>query len=205
MAGFPNVPNVPGVPPLVRNPLALVSATLQLMTTDLVPSSASGPVQWGIFQDGEPVIVADSVVSFDFRQEYNLLDYPVEGGTFQSYNKVQNPFDARIRLSSGGSEANRQHLIDEVGAIIGDFELYDVVTPEKTYHNVNLTHQDYRRTSINGAGMVVIDIWLKQIRVSAPATFTSTKTPAGAGAIDNGAVAPTAPTPEQLGVPAVVN
>ena len=76
--------------------------------------------QWGIYKDGLPVVVADSVVSFGFKKDWNIADYPVEEGSFESYDKVETPFGARVRFASGGSTANRQALLQSIEAIAGD-------------------------------------------------------------------------------------
>lgn len=194
---FPNVPNVPGVPPLLRNPNA-GAAALSLLTTQAIrflvaPFSA----QWGIYQGNVPIIVADSVVSFGYKQDWNVADYPVEQGAFQSYDKVETPFLARLRFASGGSTGDRQALINSIASIAGNLELYDVVTPEVVYQSVNVSHYDYSRDSKNGAGLLLIDVWLTQIRVTAVASFASTKAPNASGTKSGGTVNPTTATPTQ--------
>lgn len=197
MPTYPNVPNVPGVPPLRRNPNAL-SATLTLLVADAVRFFVSGLApQWGIFLDGRPVIVADSVVTFGFKQDWPIADYQVEEGAFESYDKVETPFLTRVRLACGGSTSRRQAFLDSVSAIVGDLNLYDVVTPEVVYQSVNVTHWDYHRTAQNGVGLVTVDLWLLQIRVDATATFSNTKSPGAAGTRNGGSVQTSPPTPSQ--------
>src|ERR1700736_5452281 len=86
--------------------------------------------QWGIFSNGVQVVQAESVRSFSFKQDWPISNYQAEGGGFQSFNKVQLPFEPRVEFMSGGDEATRQALLDSVAAIAGDLNLYDVVTPE---------------------------------------------------------------------------
>ena len=80
-----------------------------LLVSDLVNQFAAifGP-QRGIFLEGIPVVTAESVISFEYRQDYTIADYPVEGGVFESYDKVQVPFLAKIRFAQGGSTADRE-------------------------------------------------------------------------------------------------
>lgn len=196
MPVFPNVPNVPGVPPLLRNPNA-ASAVVSLLVSETIrflvaPFSA----QWGIYQDGFPVVVADSVVSFGFKQAWTVSDYPVEEGAFESYDKVASPFNARVRFASGGTTAARQALLDSIGAIAGNLELYDVVTPEIIYQSVNVTQFDYNRDHMT-AGMLIIDVFLLEIRVNATASFANTKSPGAAGTTNGGTVNPAPATPDQ--------
>lgn len=196
MPNFPNVPNVPGVPPLLRNPnLAATAASLlvnQAIRFLVAPFSA----QWGIYQGGSPIVVADSVVSFGYKQAWAIADYPVEEGAFETYDKVETPFNARIRFASGGSTGARQALLDSIDAIAGNLELYDVVTPEAVYTNVNVASYEYHRDNKN-VGLLVVDVMLLEIRVTAVASFANTKSPNAAGAKNGGMVNPTAATPTQ--------
>lgn len=147
-----------------------------------------GSSQWGIFQDGEQVLTADSVNALGYKQDWSLSNYPVEEGAFESYDKVNTPFDVRVRLMSGGSEENRQFLLDGIDAIAGDLELYDVVTPEKVYESCNIAGYDYRRTAENGAGMIMLDIHLVEVRVTAAAAFSNTQEPSSQGQVNGGTV-----------------
>lgn len=177
---------------------------LVLLTRDLV-SLALGPgaEQWGIFLDGEPVVSADSVVTFEYGQDSSISNYPVEQGSFESYNKVATPFDVRVRYAAGGSEANRRSLIDSVAAIMDSLDLFDVVTPEVVYQNCNPVRENYRRTAVNGRGLLQVDIALEEVRVTATSTSggagAPTKTPSGADAVGGGNVLPQDPTPGELG------
>jgi|SRR5665647_1660865 len=131
--------------------------------------------QWGVFLGGAPIIVFDTFVSIDYRHTWNICDYPVERGGFESYNKVWLPFETRVRFASGGSEANRVALLASVKAISGTLQLYDVVTPEEIYTSVNVKHYDFHRTSTNGVGLITIDLWFEEIRetISESSTFSA--------------------------------
>ncbi len=197
MTTFPNVPPVPGVPPVPRdpsNPIGLPS----LLTSD-DPSAIDSPTDtpWGLFLDGDSVVEADNVVSFEYKQDWTISTYPLEKGAFESYDKVQVPFESRIRFSRGGSESDRQAFLDSIAAIAGDMNLYDAVTPEEVYTSVNIQHYDYERTSQNGVGLITVDLWVMQVRVTAQQAFSNTKDPSGASPQNGGTVQPQDPTPTQ--------
>ncbi len=122
-----------------------------------------------------------SIVDFEYKQDWTLSEYQVEQGAFQSYDKVQLPFDVRMRVAAGGSEANRASLLTTVEGIANSIELYNVATPEEFYLNCNVSHYDYKRTAINGVGLLVVDIWLTEIRVTSTSSFSNTQTPGTAG------------------------
>jgi hypothetical protein len=175
---------IPGLPALASN---VIVQTVQLIAADVLSilGAADGP-QWGLFQDGLPVVTADNVLSFEFRQDFRISKYPVEEGAFESYNKVTVPFDVRLQFSTGGSIAKRQALIDSVDAIIDSTDLFDAVTTEKTYLSVNPVHQSMRRTGHAGAGLVIIDLYCEQIRVTTSQQFANSQQGATTTTTGNG-------------------
>jgi hypothetical protein len=182
MPFFPNIPVAPGVPILNRNPIVAASQII-LLAEDLISIFVGGLFgpQWGIFLDGEPVVMADSVISFDFKQDWTVPTYSVEQGGFESYDKVQLPFEVRLRMTAGGDQTSRQNFLDSIQAIVGDFNLYDAVTPEEVYTSVNVTHWDYHRSAQQGAGLITVDIQLTEIRVTATTQFGNTQSPVSSG------------------------
>ena len=114
------VPNLPGVPAL--SSFASPAAGVVLLTADAVSliTQALYP-QWGIYLNGSPILASSaqplfnlgtlinaaesllnslsfgifSVVDFAYKQDWTVSTYPVEEGGFQSYDKVQHPFDVR--------------------------------------------------------------------------------------------------------------
>lgn len=150
--GLPSIPNLP----------AAISAASLLVSDATAIGRLFGAtsVQWGIFQKGKPVLSPDSMLSIEYKQDWRIADYPMEQGAFQSYNKVATPFDVKVRMSKGGSVAARAAFLAAVQKIAGSLNLYDVVTPEKTYTSVNISHIDYHRDGGKGARLMVLDIWL---------------------------------------------
>lgn len=204
---YPDVPRASGVPPVLRN-IAAVANPIIILAADAVQLLGIFSAQWGIFdQGGQPVAIADSVLGVDFRKEFRISNYPQEPGAFQSYNKVETPYDAKVTLACGdagslfsfpGSQvARRTAFLSAIDAAVASLDLYAVITPEFTYESANLIHYDYRRSARGGASLLEVDIWLEEVRVTATADFTNTASPAGANPANGGAVQPTAPTPSQ--------
>lgn len=189
-----NVPRVPGVPTLS----SYASGVGSLLVADAlgVLRSLFNPL-WGIFKSGLPVITAENVVSFEYRQEWAISNYPLEKGAFESYNKVNSPFESRVRFSSGGSLEARQAMLKSIDVATNSLDLFDVVTPDAVYLSVNLSHYDYQRQHDRGVGLLVVDVWCQQIRVTAQTAFSSTKSPSGAGTSNVGTVQPSALSPAQ--------
>ncbi len=173
MAGFPDIPFAPGIPAIPRAPGAIGAVVELLLTDALSLLSGLGSPAWGLFMDGSPVVTAESVVSFDFRKAARISSFQVEEGGFESYNKVQTPFDVRLRFSTGGSPADRQDLLESAQAAVASLDLMDAISPEATYSNVNPVHMDYRRTAQNGVGLLIVDIFCEEVRVLSSSTFTT--------------------------------
>lgn len=188
MSFFPNVPDVPGVPALPRDPFAEIPLLVPLVSDVLGLFIDLFAPRWGLFRDGFPVIIADSVISFDFKRNAAVATFPIEQGGFESYDKVDLPFDLHFRFSMGGLDADRSELIESVEAAFNSLDLLDAVTPEKVYTGVNIVHYDYRRLSNNGVGLLIIDTWCTQIRVNTAAAFSDTKSPNGTQTTDAGTV-----------------
>ena len=181
-----SVADINGVPPVAF--ARGFGGAISLLSADVspLPSAPAGAAQWGLFLGGAPVIVAESVVGLEFRKESLIADYPVEQGAFASYNKVKAPFDVRLRFASGKDPAARAALIASIDAIADDLNLYDAVTPEKVYTNVNVAHHDYHRAARNGVGLLVADVWCLQIQVVAAAAMANTAQPSGAATVNGG-------------------
>lgn len=215
MANVPNVPGVPFLSSYSSSGLALLTADTVLGVLNalqpqwgvydqsgvpIIASSLASSLGLGTLASsansissllsGVNLINLFSVVDFEYKQDWSVSDYPVEAGGFQSYDKVQLPFDVRMRVAAGGPESNRQALLDTVTSIANTLTLFDVYTPEQVFVNCSVTHFDYKRTATNGVGLIVIDLWLMEVRVTSTATFSNTQQPSGASPFSVGNVQP---------------
>lgn len=189
---MPVVPKVPGVPALS----SYLANAVPLIFADAIAFLFGGPANpWGIFLNGSPAFEFESFNSFAYKKEFVIADYPIEGSGgasgFMSYDKVELPFECRVRLISGGSEADREALLAEIDAAAADLELYDIVTPERLYQNCNIQRVGVERTSTDGVGVIKIDVVFQQIRSSEVSAFSNTQQPGSAGQQGLGNVQPT--------------
>lgn len=152
---------------------------------------------WGLFLGGTPVLTAD-VCELEYNHEYEIPDFPQEMGAFATYNKLQKPFDGRLRYVIGGTVSDRTQFLQQAEAICLNLTLYQVVMPENVYMSVNPIRLNFRRTSQQGVTMMLVDVYYKEVRVVNSSTFSNqTQTPAGAPAENGGTTQPTAPTDQQ--------
>lgn len=145
--------------------------------------------QWGLYdQRGLPAVLADNVQSLEVSLDAQISDFPVENGGFASYNKVIRPFDVRIALTKGGSVEDRQTFAQQVQDAWQSLELFNVVTPEVVYLDVNVVGVRRLVESDRGVGLMMLDVALRKVRQTGRLAFTSTAQPASAGVNNNGAV-----------------
>lgn len=170
----------------------------QLMTGDdpSVASSLPAP-QWGVFKDGQAVVVAEGVKVFEYKKEADLPTFVIEKGAFRNYNKVDLPYAVSIVLQTGTNVAKRKALIDSADAVLLSLDLYDLVSPEKTYSSMNAKHVDYHRSRDGGLGVIAVEIWFQEIRIGTTQTFTDTQNPSGSQTQSNGQTQTTPPTQQQ--------
>lgn len=190
---YPLVPALPGVPALVRNAVVVAdAATLGVFgLTNILDTFIGQPVQWGIFDaTGRLIAEADSFAGLDYQNSSRLLDYPVEQGGFASFNKVANPFNARVRLVCGGSTQRRAAFIDAIEAAAQSLELFDILTPEVTYLSANIEGWDYRRQAREGATIIIADLRIREIRQTVSVAFYSPKSVSAASPQSQGQVQP---------------
>lgn len=181
VAPFPNVPFLPGVPQLARSALFQPATTVTLgqnaTTQQLALAAQTAPV-WGVFDsNNNRVITPDNIYAFSDRAEWRVLDYPVQEGAFSSFNKVVVPFEDTLRFIKGGSLSARTAFLKQIDNIAGDTNLYTIVTPEKSYLNVNILKRELIRRSSEGAFFLEVDVYFRQInQVAAQYSTTAANT-----------------------------
>lgn len=186
----PNVPQLPGVPPLPGGGIPFAAPIIAL--ADAVGLGIFGVPQWGIFgQDGTPVLIADSVAGMEYARDYRISDYPQEQGSFQSYNKVIIPFQAKVSFLVGGSAVERSAFLASAEAAVASLNLVTVATPEFSYPSANLTHYSYRREAQHGVTLLAVDVWCEEVRITAASQLSQSPSGGGAGSGTGSIPAPT--------------
>lgn len=188
MVDYPNVPDLPGVPTLYRDPNE-TQTTVDYSTSDTTAGGDTTTQKWGLFtSDGGVALEVDSVVEVDYNKEFNIPAYPIEDGSFESYNKVEVPYEATLIVTKMGTDSERSNFQNTLNTLLGSLDLVDIWTPDRTYSNANVVGVKIARTAQRGANMIVAEIHLKEIRVGTAAQFTNTKSDNAANQTDTGAV-----------------
>jgi hypothetical protein len=166
-------PGIPQLPPNAAVPVITLLASEAI--SSLLWQASIVPPAWGVFDaDRNQVLFPDSVLEFSNRQEYEVSNYPVQNGAFASYNKVIRPFEISLRLSKGGTLNDRIDFLADIAALAASIALLTVVTPERTYQDVNLNRFEVTRRGAKGAYFLTeVDCYFVQI-VQVQAQYTTT-------------------------------
>jgi len=183
LPGMPSLMNVPGV----SSVLSIVNQGLMVADAFNILTRAK-PI-WGIYFNNAPVIAADSTLSIEVQEEWNVSDYPVEQGGFQTYNKVRRPSQIRITLLKSGSEQVRNAFLLKAKSAAASLDLYTVITPTDSYDSMTIERYSYRRTSERGMQLLRVEFHMRRIVVSAtPTAFTNTASVSGLSPVIGGQV-----------------
>jgi len=185
---FPNVPALPGVPAIVRSLTVPTSLTgLFGFAQNLLSDLFGG--QWGIYDDnGAIALIPDSFVGVNFRNDERQSDYPVEQGQFESYNKVQTPYDCRVKMAIGADIVSRTAFLVQCDSMLKSTNLYTVITPEASYASASLVNYLYARSERSGATLIQVELWFQEVRNTAVTLTAETQQPDGATTVSDGQV-----------------
>jgi len=201
---YPNVPPLPGVPALSRSNNAKFAAAALNIAGQLLPNNLFGQGYSIIDETGASVLVPNSFISFEFRQEAKVPFYPIEQGGFQGYNKVQMPAEIRVTCAvtgiksgllqsfdvfklNGATPMSKQNFIKAVNKLITSTAVLTINTPNNNFSDYTLTHFDYRQEAKSGAVMLIAQLYFQQI-IAVATTTKTTSAPSGATSQSNGQV-----------------
>lgn len=160
---IPGIPNIPDFKGLVTSGTdAIISFGGAFLIRKVFGN------QWGVYnQFGIPVLLVDTVYSLKFQNSSQVCQAPVEKGTFTSYNKVQNPYQATVTLVRGGGDATlRGAFIAQLDALSKSTLLFNIVTPDYVHRNCAIVGYDYAREPQGGARMIAANLHLEEVRES---------------------------------------
>ncbi|WP_211305496.1 phage baseplate protein [Xenorhabdus cabanillasii] len=158
MFGMPDIPNWKGIPN------AAMDAGISLGGAALINTLFGN--YWGIFnQYGIPLLLADSVISLQYQNQYRVASAPIENGSFASYNKVSEPYKVTVQMTkSTGGTLERGAFLSQIEILAKSTLKFHVVTPEFVYTNAAIVGYDLAREAKDGATLIKINVHLEEIR-----------------------------------------
>lgn len=162
------IKGMPSVPDLPFDPAGVVSSGIDALIS-FGGAFAIGLIfgdRWGVFNEyGVPVLLADNVTSVEYNNSSDVVDAPLEKGTFAPYNKVQNPYTATVQMTKGGGNATMRGLfIGQLEALAKSTLLFNVLTPEYVHRSAAIVGFGYKRLPNEGNRIIVATIELKEVR-----------------------------------------
>lgn len=184
---FPYIGRLPGVPQLARALNFLIPPLLKIFPPAkpqaLFHAVRAAPV-WGVFDaDLNQVLFPDSVWDLGYRSDARISNYPVQQGAFSSFNKVTVPYETSITVVKGGTLEERQQFQNDCQDLRESLDLFNIITPERTYTNANVTRLSMARRETRGAFFLEIELFFEEIReVTAQYSASSTEASSTANA-----------------------
>lgn len=155
---------IPGVPNLL-NPKALGLTLVGNLATKLFELAFPAP-KWGIYIRGAEVsdVSFSSIAAVDMSAEAVVSDYPIESGSFVSYNKVVRPDLFRVEIVRDGKPEERELLLKWLERNKNQPKLFDVVVPERRWTNATLVSYRIARSANSGVAMLKVDCLFQVIQ-----------------------------------------
>ena len=167
---YPDVPNYPGVPSIPRTSAGSPSINISMASNQPLLISSQEPI-WGIFSatDNSPLFTPSedgtlSTYSFDYSRQSSVSTFPVETGSFVSYDKIWTPANPVVTLAFSGSISDKSSLLDALETACLGTSLWNVFTPDTEYDGYTIARYSYRRMSNKGATMLLIDVMLEEVK-----------------------------------------
>ena len=185
ISGFPKIPDFGGIAS------SGADAAIGLGGSALI-KAVFGNV-WGLFNEfGVPVVLADNVLGLSFQSASTIVNAPIEGGSFASYNKIATPSQAVVQMSKGsGGALQRGAFLAQLLALEGSTLKFYVISPEFVHRNMCTTGVDYARSAQEGAQLIVVNVQLEEVReVKVNYSFEEVAAPEDAKTVDGGNVQP---------------
>ncbi|WP_416142551.1 phage baseplate protein, partial [Escherichia coli] len=93
-----------------------------------------------------------------------MSKYPVEQGSFASYNKVNAPSMATVSMAKGsGGSQERGGLLAQIEALLKSTVSFHIITPEYVYLNYQIVGINHARSGQDGATMITVNIDLEEV------------------------------------------
>lgn len=123
------------------------------------------PDQWSVIDDtGERAFPFDSFVTADTSAECKVIQAPVEGGSFVSYNMVVPPVEIKCTLARRGYPPELMAFVTALHGYVESTDLLSVITPDREFDNMKLTKMSYRRSADNGTDIIYADLSFVEVR-----------------------------------------
>ena len=139
----------------------IITSPFSTPTTILTTNTATRTVEF----KGTLALQPDSFVKFEYKESHKISNYPVEQGSFQSYNKITLPYEIKLIVTKNGA-SNIGPFINQILLLLNSTKILSVVTPDKTFMSANLINFDYKKEARNGAVLLIAELTFQEVRIA---------------------------------------
>jgi hypothetical protein len=158
------------------NQLGAVGGGSNSLFQAIINSAASSALNFLGLAGGSGSRTVLSTNAFEFTKETRISDFPIEQGSFATFNKVLLPASPVVTLVLGGSANDRTAFLAQIDSACESLELFSIVTPEFTYFNYSIERYNLIRRAERGATLLAVELVLKEIR-QVSAAYSTIQTP----------------------------
>ena len=115
-------------------------------------------------EGGGTAVDFDVFLGMEFSGANAVAHEPIEQGGFASYNKQDTPKELTVELACTKMYFNQQPVLENIDKLAAGTQKLSLVTPSSEYKNLNIESYNYTRQNDNGAGMLVVELKLVEIR-----------------------------------------
>jgi hypothetical protein len=164
---LPSLPKLPTQLPGASLLPAAVLNVVSLISKNLPNFNPPAPIYAIVNADTfVPLTVPDSWLEINVRfSEYQVPDYPIEGGGFAAYNKVRRPDQIDMTLAKTGPDLSRATWLEAIRQQVESDPLarYHIITPQGIFQNQTIVREAFQARQDRGSNMLYLDIQFSEV------------------------------------------
>lgn len=115
-------------------------------------------------EDGSTAVDFDVFLEMEFVNQNQVAVEPIEQGSFADYNKHDSPKELTVTLACTKTYPEQQPVLEALDKLAASVQKISLITPSSEYKSLNLEGYGYARKEDSGAGMLVVELKLIEIR-----------------------------------------
>lgn len=166
MASLPSLPKLPTQLPGISAATPAVLNAISLIAGKLPKLNPPFPIYAILDADTFlPLTIPDSWGELTIRNDFQVADYPIEGGAFAAYNKVKRPGMFDITLIRKGSDLARFAWLEAIRQQIQTKPLarYNVITPQGIFQSYTISRWSYQTRPDRGTNLLYLDLQFSEV------------------------------------------
>ena len=112
------------------------------------------------------VCAFDSFYDFGYNRKTNVVQYPIENGSFATYNKQNNPVVFTVSLVKSGLNFpfQKRDFIKKLSDYTEQAKYVDIITPSGTYLNCTLSDLSFKNEPDEGSDIILARLTISEVR-----------------------------------------